>query len=500
MAEKVLVVDDTPANMSILVDMLEPQGYAVSAAPNGQVGLNVATRLLPDIILLDIMMPELDGLETCRRLKANSLTAAIPVLFISARNDAADILEGFRAGGADYIVKPFQPEEVLARMRAHLRLAALARALQDRNAELTQINEQLLKETARRRQTEVALHDADQRLTQLAHIEARRWGIEQFVGKSAALMKLLATIRRLQNFSAVSVLITGESGTGKELVARAIHHGTRGPEDRPVGPFVAVNCVALPEGLAEAALFGRVKGSTEAAASDHKGWFELADGGTLFLDEIGDLSTSLQARILRVLEDGEIRPIGGDILRKVNVRIMATTNTDLHARMKAGIFRRDLFYRLAQFTVHIPPLRDRLEDVLLMAEYFLKTLASEMGLKPPRLSNDASLAIQQYSFPGNVRELINIIERALIECGGKEILSEHLCLPELHGNAATNPPISNIQESASTSSQVDTLPLNLEKAETYLINRALAQAGGNVAKAARLLGINRSRIYRRGGA
>jgi len=492
MPGKILLVDDTPANMSVLLDLLEPRGYTVSAAPNGVVALNVVPRLLPDLILLDVMMPELDGLEACRRLKANPLTARIPVLFISARDDSASILQGFQAGGSDYIIKPFQPEEVLARVEAHLRLAALTRQMEEKNHELQRANEQLEREIGRRRQTEEALSSADARLDHLADQEARKWGIEQFVGKSPLLMRILESIRRLRNFSAVNVLITGESGTGKELVARAIHHGS----GRRRGPFIPVNCVAIPEELAESMLFGHLKGSFTGATIDRKGFFELAHGGTLFLDEIGDMPAPLQAKLLRVLEDGEVTPIGATTPRRVEVRVVAATNADLSQEIRSGKFRRDLYFRLAQFTVEVPPLRERMPDVPLLADHFLRVFAAEMGVKPPRLLPDALQTLLQYRYPGNIRELKNIAERALIESAGDPIDADHLHLSDRLWPEPLAPDLSAAIPAPALVA-LDNLPLNLEKAEALLIQRALAQTNGNVARAARLLGINRTRIYRK---
>ncbi len=497
MPEKILIVDDTPANLSILIDLLEPQGYIVSAAPNGLTALNVVTLLAPDLILLDVMMPELDGMETCRRLKANPATANIPILFISARDDAASVIEGFQNGAADYIIKPFRPEEVLARVQCHLRLAALTQQLKEKNAALLAANEDLQSEITRRKQTEDALSSADSKLTYLTDAEAQRWGLEQFVGKSRMISAILDSVRRVQNFASVNVLITGESGTGKELVARSIHYGSA----RRAAPFIPVNCVAVPDDLAESMFFGHLKGAFTGATMDRKGYFELAHGGTLFLDEIGDMPAAVQAKLLRVLEDGEVTPIGATVSRKVDVRVVAATNAHLTGQIPTGAFRRDLFFRLAQFTVQVPPLRERREDIPLLAEHFMKVFAKEMGIKPPRLSARAVDRLATYDFPGNIRELKNIVERSLIESGGDEVLPIHLHLSDLGISAS---PVSfagkargeEIAPAESSSVQSD-LPLNLEKAEAILIQRALAESGGNVAKAARLLGINRTRIYRK---
>ena len=218
------------------------------------------------------------------------------------------------------------------------------------------------------------------------------------------------------------MLITGESGTGKELIARAIHFG--GP--RRQGPFIPVNCPAVPADLAESLFFGHVRGAFTGADADRKGYFELADGGTLFLDEIGDMSLTLQAKLLRVLEDGCVMPIGAARERRVDVRILAATNTDLQATMAQSGFRSDLYYRLAQFTVMVPPLRDHPEDIPLLADHFLQMFAAEMGLPKPPLSDDARSALTAYVFPGNVRELKNIIERALLESEGATIRTEHI--------------------------------------------------------------------------
>ena len=306
--------------------------------------------------------------------------------------------------------------------------------------------------------------------------------IEQFVGKSEALMNVLGTIRRLQNFPSVNVLITGESGTGKELVARAIHHGTPGSEGRTRGPFVPVHCVAIPAAAADVLIIGH--------APDRKGLIELADGGTLFLDEIGGMPASVQMKLLRALEDGQIAPVGAS--HKLSVRVLATTNADLPGQMAAGTFRRDLYFRLAQFALHLPPLRDRRADIPILAGHFMKSFAPEMGQKAAYLTSEAADLLQAHPFPGNVRELKNIIERALIETGGGAIEPRHLQLPGSRPGAPAK-----VVSAASAAMTESDLPLNIEKAEAMLIERALAQTGGNVARAARLLGINRSRIYRK---
>ncbi|HEX8914118.1 MAG TPA: sigma-54 dependent transcriptional regulator, partial [Humisphaera sp.] len=384
----VLVVDDTPANLDLLVGLLERHGYDVLAAASGEVAVRAAAAARPALVLLDVVMPGIDGYETCRRLKADPSTATIPVVFITARDEVESLVGGFAVGGVDYISKPFQAEEVLARVGAHVRVAQLTRELSERNAELERrsadllaANEQLRREADRRARAEDALETADARVRALAGREAERWDVEGFVGRSGTLRRILADVGRVRNFGSVNVLITGESGTGKELVARAVHVGS----PRAAGPFVPVNCVAVPEDLAESMFFGHLRGSFTGATADRKGYFELADGGTLFLDEIGDMPAALQAKLLRVLEDGRVTPVGASREKRVDVRVVAATNANLHRQIEAGAFRQDLYYRLAQFCVELPPLRDRREDVPLLADHFVRVFAREMGVEPPTI-------------------------------------------------------------------------------------------------------------------
>jgi DNA-binding NtrC family response regulator len=474
---RILIVDDTPANLALLADALEPEGYEILAAADGASALNIARRAGPDVILLDVMMPGLGGLEVCRELKRDAALSETPVVFITARTDGETLVRGFQAGAVDYLVKPFRPEEVVARVATHLRLHRLQRELRARN-------EDLEAEIARRRDAEQARDTATAQLSSVAAREQARWGLAAFIGESRRLRGVVAEIERLRRFGNTSVLITGESGTGKELVARAIHLSS----PRASGPFVPVNCVAIPKDLSESLFFGHVKGSFTGAQSDRKGHFELADGGTLFLDEIGDMPPPLQAKLLRVLEDGEIAPVGASQSRRVNVRVVAATNARLQEKIAGGEFREDLYFRLARYRIETPPLRDRPEDVPLLATHFLDLFAAEMGMTSPAVTDEALAALQSHPFPGNVRELKNCIERALILSGGEEIRSRHLQLVSL-----TAPRPSRLLPEET----MQKLPLNLQAAEQALIQRALHQSGGNVVEAARLLGVNRSRIYRR---
>ena len=489
--ERILVVDDTPANLALLVSALEPLGFEILTASSGEQALKIAARAQPDLIFLDVVMPGLDGFEVCRELKRQAamhgeegedgegIRRDVPVIFITARKDTPSLVQGLRAGAVDYIHKPFQPEEVVARADTHLKVARLTRQLRERNT-------QLETEVERRRAAERAKETADERFSAVSARETQRWGLTGFIGKSRHLRRIVADLERLQNFSKTSVLITGESGTGKELVARAIHHSS----PRAERPFIAVNCVAIPGELAESCLFGHVKGAFTGATADRKGYFELADTGTLFLDEIGDMPMALQAKLLRVLEDGSVTPVGAVQSRLVDVRIVAATNAELALKIETGEFRQDLFFRLARYTVDLPPLRERPEDISLLTSHFLEVFSSEMGMPAPPITIAAMRMLERYDFPGNIRELKNCIERALILCGGDPIGEEHLRFLALPGAPIREAPVL-------AKPLPEELPLNLEAAEQTLIQRALEQTGGNVVEAARLLGVNRSRIYRR---
>ena len=445
---KILIVDDIPANLTLLSNALEPEGYQILAAPSGKVALNIAHRVLPDLIILDVLMPGMDGFETCRRLKKEESTRAIPVIFITAKGETEGVVEGFRAGGVDYIAKPFEQEEVLVRVETHLKINRLTQELLERNRDLeAEIAKREQAEQARE-QAEDARKTADERLSLISEQEAERWGIAGFVAQSKTMAEIMGRIRKIQTVGTTSVLITGESGTGKELIARAIHFG--GP--RAGGPFIPVNCPAIPSDLAESLFFGHVKGAFTGANADRKGYFELADGGTLFLDEIGDMSLELQAKMLRVLEDGCVMPIGSRDEKRVDVRILAATNSDLQSKMTEGTFRSDLYYRLAEFTVVAPPLRDRPEDIPLLADHFLYVLSAEMGVEKSALSQEALEALGSHPFPGNVRELRNIIAHALLESGGATIQPEYLhfvgapAVPPLAGDVMSEAHASDVGE------------------------------------------------------
>jgi DNA-binding NtrC family response regulator len=484
----ILIIDDISSNIGVLSTALESAGYRVLAALSGTAAIKSASKARPELILLDVMMPEIDGIETCRRLKSNPATAAIPVIFITANDENQSLVEGFLAGGVDYVTKPFQIEEVLLRVATHLRIHRLTNELKVRGSELEQANADLTAEIRRREKAEVALTLADAKLSVLTEAEARSWGLQGFLGQGPLFKKLLREIRAVQDYPKTNVLLTGESGTGKELIARAIHFG--GPLAK--GPFVAVNCSALPAELAESYLFGHSRGAFTGAIADRKGYFELADGGTLFLDEIGDMPMALQAKLLRIIEDGQVMPVGATKGSRVSVRVVAATNVDLPARAAVGEFRQDLYYRLMHFHVGVPPLRDRREDIPLLAAHFVRMFSTELKRKPPALRVDALERLTAHSYPGNIRELKNTIERAMIYAGSLHIQAEHIVFAPQVGTGATKDPF---PEAKAVTAAPDAA-FNLEAAENKLMERALAASGGNVSAAARLLGVDRAKVYR----
>jgi DNA-binding NtrC family response regulator len=418
----ILVIDDSVDDLRFLTKTLTEQGYQVRGVTKGVSALKAAQLKPPNLILLDIRMPEMDGYEVCRRLKANPLTATIPVIFLSALHEIADKIKAFELGGVDYVTKPFQVEEIFARVKLHLTLCSQQQQLEQQNAKLIQLNEQLQQEMVRREQVENKLQIVDANLSLISEQQSEHWGISAFIGKSQTIIKILDDIHSVQQVKKTNILILGESGTGKELIARAIHFGGV----RAKGPFIAVNCAAIPSELAESILFGHVRGAFTGAVNDRKGYFELATGGTLFLDEMGEMPGSLQAKLLRTLENGTFISVGSYQEKQVDVRVIAATNANLATKITAGEFRQDLYFRLAGYTIHLPPLRERREDIPLLIEHLLSRLALEMGRPQATLTPSAAAALANYSFPGNVRELRNILEHALISSDNTAIQLQHL--------------------------------------------------------------------------
>jgi DNA-binding NtrC family response regulator len=412
----VLVVDDDAASLSALFECLRRAGHRVLVAQDGASALERAENGRPALILLDVMMPDMDGFETCRRLKRNAATADIPVLFLTALTDTAEKLKGFEAGAVDYLTKPFQWEEVLARVRTHLRLRAAERELAATNASL---EERVAERTARLEQALAELDRLRERLeAENAYLQHETGADARgIVGSSPALATVLTQVARVAR-SDTTVLVTGETGTGKELIARAIHEAS----PRRDRPLVKLNCAAISAGLVESELFGHVKGAFTGATDRHTGRFELADGGTLFLDEVSELPLDTQVKLLRVLQEREFEAVGSTKTQKADVRVVAATNRHLEDVVAKGTFRSDLYYRLNVFPIDVPPLRDRRGDIVELARHFIERLARKVGSNVRALGADARQRLEAHTWPGNIRELQNTIERALISSPGAELV------------------------------------------------------------------------------
>jgi DNA-binding NtrC family response regulator len=373
----VLIVDDEPLNVDLLEQELEAAGYRTVAARGGEEALVLAADVQPDLVLLDVMMGGIDGYETCRRLKASEATRAIPVIFLTALRETFEKVRAFGLGAVDYVTKPFDTEELLARVG-------------------TQV-------TLRR---EIAAHRRTQATVRVL-VEQQRG--DTMIGNSPALARVREQIAQVAPTDS-TVLIEGETGTGKELVARAVHDASA-RRDRPL---VKLNCAAMPRELVESELFGHEKGAFTGALQLRRGRFELADGGTLFLDEVGELPLEAQAKLLRVVQEGEFERVGAARSLRVDVRLVAATNRKLHDEVEAGRFRADLFYRLSVFPIRLPPLRQRLDDVTALVQHFATQTARRLGRPLNGIAPGFLAQAIGYDWPGNVRELQNAVERALI--------------------------------------------------------------------------------------
>ena len=392
---KILIVDDEPFNVDVLAQELETLGYEIISAGNGQEALQKVETEDPDLILLDIIMPAVDGFEVCRRLKASDNTKDIPVIFMTALSETPDKVKAFAAGGVDYVMKPFQTEELLARVKTHLDLRHTQKELFDQNARLRK---------------EIEAHQRSKATIGYLREEIETdHNFEEIVGRSEVLRELLNKLQLVAGTDS-TVLIEGETGTGKELIARAIHNRSA----RSQHPLVKVNCAALPRELIESELFGHEKGAFTGATQQRKGRFELADKGTIFLDEVGELSAEAQAKLLRVLQEQEFERVGGTQSIRTDVRVIAATNRDLASEVDSRAFRSDLFYRLNVFPVTVPPLRERKSDIPLLAQNFVEKSARKLGKHFEGLAAESLAELKRHAWPGNVRELENVIERAAI--------------------------------------------------------------------------------------
>ena len=468
-AARILVVDDTPTNVKLLVDLLSVNGFDVIAAGSGTEGLERAAADSPDLILLDVMMPDLDGFAVCERLKASDATRDAPVIFLTALHETLDKVRAFAAGGVDYLTKPFEPRELLARVGTHLALRRAHRELAEQNARLRE---------------EIEAHQRSRAVIHCLEDEIRTGhDFREIVGRSASLARLLEQLALVASTDS-TVLVLGETGTGKELVARAIHD--RSP--RRERPLVKVNCAALPRELVESELFGHEKGAFTGATQQRRGRFELADGGTLFLDEVGELPLDAQAKLLRVLQEQEFERVGGARTLRADVRLIAATNRDLGRRAEAGEFRPDLFYRLNVFPVTVPALRERREDIPPLIAHFLAKAGRKLGRPFEGVAPGFLERALAYDWPGNIRELENVVERAAILSRG----------PVLDAIAPFAAPAAQAGPNAQAAAPAPAAPAGtLEEVERAHIERVLGQTRWVIEGeqgAARALGLNASTL------
>ncbi len=431
---RILVVDDEAAMRESLKDWLMEDGYEVGLASSGEEAITMAQEKSWAIILLDLKMPGLDGLETLKILK--EVDPDIEILMMTAYATVDTAVHAMKEGAFDYLVKPFDPDEIemqISKIVAHKEL--------------------ILENVLLRKKLE------------------EKYEFDEIIGKSDAMQEIFELISRVAPTDS-TVLITGESGTGKELIAKAIH----GNSSRCYMPFIAVSCGALPETLLESELFGYEKGAFTGAEHTRRGRFEMADEGTLFLDEIGDISLKTQVDLLRVLQQKEFRRLGSENLTKVDVRILAATNRDLQRAIREENFREDLYYRLNVISLHVPPLRERKEDIPLLVKAFIHKYCLEMNKESVGIAPSALKMLTDYDWPGNVRELENIIERALVIGKGKQIVTDDLPLSQGRLSAVK-------------------LPNSLKMMEKMHITKILDDSNWNISRAAKELEIDRQTLY-----
>jgi DNA-binding NtrC family response regulator len=445
---RILVADDDNSLRRVLEFQLRDGGYDVLTAPDGLAALEMFTAQEIDCLITDLRMPKLSGLELLRR--AHAINRDVPVVVITAFGEVETAVEAMRAGAFDYITKPFNREQILLTIEKAVSFGATL--MENRS---------------------------------LRRLVGEQFRLENFVGTSPKMRTVMETIEHVA-LSDVTVLITGESGTGKELVARGIHFNG----ERKNRPFIAINCAAIPDTLIESELFGYARGAFTGATANRKGKFEEADGGTLFLDEVSEMPLALQAKLLRVLQEQEIVRLGEAQPRKIDVRIIAATNRDLPAMIEDKSFREDLYYRLAVVSVEIPPLRERREDIPLLIEHFLERARIKHKRFDVRASREVFAALSAYSFPGNVRELENTVERMIVLSKSDMLTIEDLPEP-MRGD------LSMPQNAANLLLNLPPEGISLEEVEREIIRQALLMHNGNQTRTARYLNITRSAlIYR----
>ena len=452
--KQILVVDDEPNLRRVLSALLARDDYDVHTAEDGEQALSVLGEHHIDMVVTDLRMPKIDGMELLRRVRA--MDEELPVVIITAHGTVDNAVEALKTGAFDYITKPFDQTEVRTIVRKALRTRDLAA-------------------TEATRQTESVVG------------EEMKFGI---IGTSNAIRDLCAVIERVAD-TPTTVLVTGESGTGKELVARALHENS----SRRDKPFIKVNCAAIPRDLMESELFGYERGAFTGAVGSKPGRFELAHGGTLFLDEIGTIPTEMQVKLLRSLQESEFERVGGIKTIRVDVRLVAATNSDLRHEIEVGSFRDDLYYRLNVVPIRLPPLRERADDIPLLVRHFLSKFNSRLNKSIYGISAEAEVALLSHPWPGNIRELENVIERAVLFADTQQIQLADLS-PELRESGLPQRPRASVAPPAmDVSTNIEGLKEQVKAAmsrlERELIQRALDQTAGNVTHAARLLKISR---------
>ena len=447
MAQKsILVADDDASIRSLLRQLLTDEGYSITEAATGTEVVAQVSESSPDLVIMDVRMPELDGIEALPKVKSASPKTSVLIMTAFGSSNAA--IKAMELGAFDYITKPFELDKISHTVKRAFDYQDLAQEVE-------------------------VLRDEISSLVQT----------ERIVGNSPPMQEVYKTVGKVAKADA-TVLITGESGTGKELVAEALHYNS----NRRSGPMVKVSCAALPETLLEAELFGHEKGSFTGAMAMRKGRFELADKGTVFLDEIGEMSLATQTKLLRVLQERKIERLGSSLPIKVDIRVICATNKDLQKQVEQNKFRDDLYYRLNVINIHMPPLRDRKEDIPALVEHFLAKHRYSATAQPAAISEEALKRLTEYEWPGNVRELENVVERAVVLSRGQIITSRELPFGE-HVDGERE------DENEDVSAERSFFKKSVSQFEKDLIMKALKDAGGNRSKAAEMLGIYRRLLY-----
>ncbi len=443
----VLVADDDPAILRLLGIALSDAGHRVVTAPDGRQCIEIVRSSPVDVVVLDLWLPDVNGLEVLAELRR--IRPEVPILILTASATVETAIAAIQQGAHDYLAKPFNVEDILV----HVERAVEQRRLVAQNLRFQR-----------------ELKD--------------RYRFENLVGASLPMVDVYRLVARAATTSA-SVLVQGETGTGKELIARAIHYGSA----RASGPFVPIDCTALPEGIVESELFGHQKGAFTGASTTKQGLFEVGSGGTVFLDEIGDLPLGVQSRLLRVLQEREVRRVGGNERIAVDVRVIAASNRDLGAMVKTGEFREDLYYRLSVIVIAVPPLRDRRDDVPWLVHHFIRRIASETGRAEVAVSQEAMDALTAYDWPGNVRQLENAVMRAVSLSSSPILTASDFSLPSAERSPA--------------GARLPSDGMTLADVKRWYVEKVLRDVGDNKQRAAEILGLNRRTLYRllaRGGA